>query len=396
MWQNAFKRQEYRWDFFLSPITAFLRLFKEDRQALRMSAEGQSEGEVKTPYTWPWGSVLDSDPFLAILQASAPIELPPRLILKARVTPSAHLVLHFVLCLTFTGVLIYTHRVPGKTCTDELSVPLLRWQTCLYWWGAAANLRGTHHADYYQWQMALGLCCLAPSGDKGNYITGDKSDQMHVECLWVCVCVCFSCRTADLVAFWTPLTAVQGLTSNLENDSPDHPVPVRKALYLFNTLLLSGCFKWCVQLTYRRNKPPGKRIFHWRLPSNKTSPWGLFLSNLRLKWHLFLAKCLAVLCFSHITKIFSFQPFYLNCNICCLKLPEPFSYLPVQPLLTAENKYETPPVPKCVLFSHSWHVCLTSLSPETSCHRPAEKQWWDANWLKLFECKCQIDKKISF
>lgn len=44
---------------FFSPITAFLRLFEEDRQALRMSAEGQSEGEVKKQRDCFFGHIHD-------------------------------------------------------------------------------------------------------------------------------------------------------------------------------------------------------------------------------------------------------------------------------------------------------------------------------------------------
>lgn len=69
---------------------------------------------------------------------------------------------------------------------------------------------------------------------------------LHVE--WLCV---FFCRTADLVTFCTPLTAMKGfdlrpgeliLQPHLQISS-SLPTPTRKLVYLSKTVLLSGYFK---------------------------------------------------------------------------------------------------------------------------------------------------------
>lgn len=138
-----------------------------------------------------------SDPLQSFLEAFALIKLPLRLLWKARVTLLDHLVPQFILCLSAVSrahIHAYAHKVlekhPEMNC---LSCPPVSGPVCIdETKGAAAadhqQTKGTHRAGDYQWKMTLRWCRAAPPGDKGDYITGDKSDHRYT----LNDCVCFS------------------------------------------------------------------------------------------------------------------------------------------------------------------------------------------------------------
>lgn len=116
---------------------------------------------------------------------------------------------------------------PRPICIDETT-------------GAAGNHEEMHHAGDYQWKMTLRLCCQTlPGGHHGGYITGDKSDHCYTLNDCVCVCVC-------VVTLCTLLTAVKGLTFDLENLSLRliHPNrPISSSSLILSSLLLTSNVK---------------------------------------------------------------------------------------------------------------------------------------------------------